>query len=107
MSSMNSPKPTDSEQLEADLMHVLLGGGTPTGNMRLAAPSLEIKGKVEIIMQLIQKRDQQRFTFNPFDYVEPCEPECSPERHARHQGEWGLAVRITAALGPDNSKIEE
>jgi len=32
--------------------------------------------------------------FNPFDFVEPCEPDCSPERHAYHQGQWDMATRI-------------
>ncbi len=36
---------------------------------------------------------------DPFDYVEPCEPECSAERHARHQGQWDMALKINEALG--------
>jgi hypothetical protein len=31
---------------------------------------------------------------DPFGFVEPCEPECSPERHAYHQGQWDMAVRM-------------
>jgi Txe/YoeB family toxin of Txe-Axe toxin-antitoxin module len=31
---------------------------------------------------------------DPFDFVEPCEPDCSPERHAYHQGQWDMAARI-------------
>lgn len=34
--------------------------------------------------------------------VQPCEPECSPERHAYHQGQWDLAQRIkTSVFGRD------
>lgn len=33
------------EGLRADIVHVLLGGDTPTGNMRLTAPSLEVNAK--------------------------------------------------------------
>lgn len=36
---------------------------------------------------------------NPFDFVEPCEPECSPERHAYHEGQWDMALRIKKAKG--------
>lgn len=38
--------------------------------------------------------------FDPYDYIEPCEPDCSPERHAYHQGQWDMAGRIEAALEP-------
>ena len=31
---------------------------------------------------------------DPFDYVQPCEPDCSPERHAYHQGQWDMAHRM-------------
>lgn len=36
---------------------------------------------------------------NPFHFVEPCEPECSPERHTYHQGQWDMAGRICRAWG--------
>lgn len=32
--------------------------------------------------------------FDPFNFTDPCEPDCSPERHAYHQGSWDMAVRI-------------
>lgn len=31
---------------------------------------------------------------DPFDYIQPCEPDCSPERHAYHQGQWDMAHRM-------------
>lgn len=31
---------------------------------------------------------------SPFDFVEPCEPECTPVRHAYHQGQWDMAIRM-------------
>lgn len=31
---------------------------------------------------------------DPFDYIEPCEPDCSAERHAYHQGQWDMAHRM-------------
>lgn len=33
-------------------------------------------------------------TLDIFQFVEPCEPDCSPERHAYHKGQWDLAVRM-------------
>lgn len=35
---------------------------------------------------------------DPFDFVEPCEPECTSVRHAYHQGQWDMAVRIKEYL---------
>lgn len=37
-----------------------------------------------------------------FDFVEPCEPECSPERHAYHQGQWDMATRVKNQYEPEN-----
>ena len=31
---------------------------------------------------------------DPFDFVEPCETECTPERHAYHRGQWDMATRM-------------
>lgn len=36
---------------------------------------------------------------DPFDFVEPCEPDCSPQRHAYHQGQWDMAARINKFWG--------
>lgn len=36
-----------------------------------------------------------------FDFVEPCEPDCTKERHAYHQGQWDMAGRMNKALGLD------
>ena len=33
---------------------------------------------------------------DPFDFVEPCEPDCDNVRHAYHQGQWDMATRIKA-----------
>lgn len=41
---------------------------------------------------------------DPFNFVEPCEPECSEVRHARHAGQWEMAVRMEAAI---KSRIEK
>lgn len=34
-----------------------------------------------------------------YDHVEPCEPDCTPERHAYHQGQWDMAGRMNEAMG--------
>jgi hypothetical protein len=31
---------------------------------------------------------------DPFDFVRPCVPDCSPDCHAQHKGQWDMAVRI-------------
>jgi len=43
--------------------------------------------------------------FDPFNFVEPCEPECLPERHAYHQGQWDMAVRIDTAITEMETKL--
>jgi hypothetical protein len=48
---------------------------------------------------------------DPFDYVNPCEPDCTPERHWIHQIQWNMAVRINVANGyepyPGLDKVED
>lgn len=43
---------------------------------------------------------------DPFDYIEPCEPDCSPERHAYHQAQWDMAHRM-ADLRLTTDKLKE
>lgn len=31
--------------------------------------------------------------------VQPCEPDCTPERHAYHQGQWDMATRLAERFG--------
>ena len=31
---------------------------------------------------------------DPFEFVEPCEPDCDDVRHAYHKGQWDMATRI-------------
>jgi hypothetical protein len=40
---------------------------------------------------------------NPWDFVQPCEPECTPERHAYHQGQWEMAQRMSESDFPTDS----
>lgn len=34
-----------------------------------------------------------------FDFVEPCEPNCTKGRHAYHQGQWDMAKRANKFFG--------
>lgn len=46
------------------------------------------KQKAELIKMLRAEH------IDPFDFVKPCEPDCTSERHAYHQGQWDMANRI-------------
>jgi hypothetical protein len=65
---------------------------------RFVPPRLE-KELREAVQPIITKA-----MIDPFDFVEPCEPECSDTRHAYHQGQWDMAVRIKEQL--NRSKAE-
>jgi hypothetical protein len=45
-------------------------------------------------LQRQHERELVEAVKDPFDYVEPCEPDCSAERHAYHQGQWDMAHRM-------------
>ena len=42
------------------------------------------------------KKIELQARLDPFDFVEPCEPDCDDVRHAYHQGQWDMATRIEA-----------
>ena len=42
------------------------------------------------------KKIELQARLDPFDFVEPCEPDCDDVRHAYHQGQWDMATRIKA-----------
>ena len=51
------------------------------------------------VSQLItadRKRVAIEARIDPFEFVEPCEPDCDEVRHAYHQGQWDMATRIEA-----------
>lgn len=50
----------------------------------------------QAVSTITQKLVEARI--KPFDFVEPCEPKCTPERHAYHQGQWDMALRIEQLL---------
>lgn len=48
---------------------------------------------------VLENKIEPHIAYNPFNYVEPCEPDCTPERHAYHQGQWEMAQRICESFG--------
>lgn len=53
------------------------------------------------IMAAIAEHDktvEQVAQLDPFDFVKPCEENCTKERHAYHQGQWDMAERMLATL---------
>lgn len=49
--------------------------------------------EINKIMEILRKN-----SYDPFDFVEPCEPDCSEVRHAYHQGQWDLATRLSKGV---------
>ena len=43
-----------------------------------------------------RKRVALEARIDPFNFVDPCEPDCDDVRHAYHQGQWDMANRIEA-----------
>ena len=52
--------------------------------------------KMEKLITADRKRVELEARIEPFDFVEPCEPDCDDVRHAYHQGQWDMATRIKA-----------
>lgn len=48
------------------------------------------------IMELVNAYITANYTpkLDPFDFVEPCEPDCTDVRHAYHEGQWDMAHRM-------------
>jgi hypothetical protein len=100
---MNSklPKPnTDSELLDI-LVELDLADASPSLKKILepdSRKSLHVqKAKARLEALIASKVEEARI--EPFDFVESCEPDCTPERHAYHQGQWEMAQRIKRHYG--------
>lgn len=68
------------------------GGYLTCGNLDCPTPTLDAA------IQTYVQREVLKGRIDPFDFVQPCEPECTPERHQYHQGQWDMATRMEAAL---------
>lgn len=69
----------------------------PVGGTLEKAIHISIRGNLRSF--IASKVEEARI--DPFDFVESCEPDCSPVRHAHHQGQWDMAVRISEHFGVD------
>ena len=86
-----TPTEQDKELREAILLEFK--------NVHRLAPADYTENCTNIVMQLItadRKRVALEARIDPFEFVEPCEPDCDDVRHAYHQGQWDMATRIEA-----------
>lgn len=60
-----------------------------------------VEAKSKLTKLLLEQR------IDPFDFVQPCEPDCSKERHAYHRGQWDMATRISVHLNQLDKKKHE
>ena len=58
----------------------------------------ELIEEVEAILESLIDERVKEARIDPFDFVESCEPDCSNERHAYHQGQWDMAGRINESI---------
>lgn len=77
------------------------GEDTLNANNLYEQTQIAVKRAKTQLLQLKHKWEREA-QIKPFDFVEPCEPDCSKERHAYHQGQWDMAVRIEAELTKEN-----
>ena len=90
-----TPTEQDKELREAicDAMHI------HPEELQYNLPNSFGNSELEAIMQLItadRNRVALEARIDPFEFVEPCEPDCDDVRHAYHQGQWDMATRIKA-----------
>ena len=86
-----TPTEQDKELREAILLEFK--------NVHRLAPADYTENCTNIVMQLItadRRRVALEARIDPFEFVEPCEPDCDDVRHAYHQGQWDMATRIKA-----------
>lgn len=103
LASQHRPKPTDSEQLAKT---------TDRNGDVLVGDILDIIDKdpsryrvAQALAKYVRERDQQRFT-KTMEIVHTVKP-ATRDESAIDRYEQRLENHLTAALGPDNSKIEE
>ena len=77
------------------------GTKTPDGDLR------QIKNYPAIIKDFLfsqiqhaceQTRKDILEKIDPFDLVEDCQPDCTPEQHAYHQGTWNAHLKLEHIL---------
>ena len=92
---------TDNQELR-EAIEKLYNESRQMGMLRTGSP---INHMVDGAINLITQRQLDVLErVDPFDFVEPCEPECSPERHAVHQAQWDMATRMEATIKQEIEK---
>ena len=95
---MTTPSPTQPSELEQVLIDAIHNFNT--NDMLGVSEDTIMQKSIEQPLKDLTRYVQSAVLagkIDPFAFVEPCEPECSPERHAYHQGQWDMATRIEAA----------
>jgi hypothetical protein len=96
--------PTAKVDIDGELDHILNLLVVPWDtsdlppNIRVMSPSLKIVEAKQAILALVAE-EVRKGQIEPFDFVKPCEPNCSPERHAYHQAQWDMARLIKRHYG--------
>ena len=84
----------DAYRGEIDWIHDQLDGTSFIGES-LGVVEKNVVDTKQAITSLIKELVAEA-RIDPFDFVEPCEPDCDDVRHAYHQGQWDMATRIKA-----------
>jgi hypothetical protein len=90
------------KQIEEILIKSALYDGAVTADYEydlLPSESSELDAKdlAKAIAQAVQEalaKQREELTKIIWEEVEPCEPDCDDVRHATHQGQWDMAVRL-------------
>ena len=63
---------------------------------------------VDVALEVAKQRELallERMEDLNFEFMEPCEPDCSDVRHARHEGSWEHYWRMKAAIQEEKEKL--
>ena len=63
---------------------------------------------VDVALEVAKQRELallERMEDLNFQFMEPCEPDCSDVRHARHEGSWEHYWRMKAAIQKEKEKL--
>lgn len=86
------------DRLLSDAASWIPGAGSGDSNITSTLAAVSVANSLLVIAELMfrkEKRDTTSSrTIDPFDYVKPCEENCTPERHAIHEAQWDMATRI-------------
>ena len=63
---------------------------------------------VDVALEVAKQRELallERMEDLNFEFMEPCEPDCSDVRHARHEGSWEHYWRMEVAIQKEKEKL--